>query len=79
VIVRPPDESAFAHRRAMGSGLFGPGAPGKQIRVANRVVARVKRLALPPEFEQTLGDAALVSRIVVDRPSTLRRPAHDLD
>src|SRR6516162_440799 len=79
MIVRPPDESALArHGHTVGSRLFGPSAPGEQVRVADRVVARVKRLALPPEFEQALGDSALVARIVVDRSPSLRRPPHDL-
>src|SRR5215469_1192397 len=80
MIVRSPDESALArYRRAIGSRLFGPSAPGEEVRVADRVVARVKRLALPPEFEEALGDTTLVARIVVDRPPALRRPPHDLD
>jgi hypothetical protein len=61
VIVRPPDESALVrHGRAVGSRLLGPSAPGEQLRAADRGVARVTRLALPPEFEQALGDAAPV-------------------
>src|SRR5215469_15438971 len=61
MIVRTPDQRAFAGRGwAIRSRRFRPGAPGEEIAVADRVVARIERLALPPEFKKPLGNTALV-------------------
>src|SRR5690242_20382172 len=72
MVVRPPDQGllALAHRAA-GRGLLGPVAPAEEIAVADRVVAGIERLALPPELEQAGGHAALVAGIEVDRPPAL--------
>src|SRR5260370_884115 len=63
----------------LGRRLLRPAAPTKKIAVADSVVARVKGLAFPPEFEDAFGDAALGARIRVDGPPTLCRPTDDLD
>src|SRR5579862_8822663 len=80
VVIRAPDQRLPARLGgALARRLLGPGAPGKEIAVAHRVVAGVEGVAAPPELEDALGHAALVAGIGVDRPPALRRPADDLD
>src|ERR1700733_12222391 len=80
MVIGAPHESPLARPgRAVACRLFRPIAPAEQIAVADGVVARVKRFALPPELEEPFGDAALIARIVVDRAPAPGRPADDLD
>src|SRR5215469_636414 len=80
MVVRPPDQGLLALAgRAAGGGLLGPVAPAEEIAVADRVVAGVEGLALPPELEQAGGHPALVTGVQIDRPPALSRPADDLD
>jgi hypothetical protein len=46
---------------------------------ADGLVAAVQDVALPVADEHALRGAALVARILVDRPPALRGPAHDFD
>src|SRR6516162_8699716 len=80
MVIGPPDEGLLPlASRAAGGGLLRPVAPAEEIAVADRIVAGVESLALPPELEQAGGHAALIAGIEVDRPPALGRPAHDLD
>src|SRR5262249_53946857 len=56
-----------------------PVAPAEEIAVADRIVAGIEGLALPPELEQAGGHPALVAGIEVDGPPALGRPADDFD
>ncbi len=80
VIVGTPNERplALATGRA-GRGFLWPVAPAEQVAVTDRVVARVQRLAFPAELEQSLGHAALVAGVLIDRAPPLRGPADDFD
>jgi len=52
VVIGAPDQRPLARpERPVGSRLLRPIAPSEQIGVADRIVARVKRLALPGKFE----------------------------
>src|SRR5271166_254657 len=62
-----------------GGRLFRPIAPAEQIAVADGVVPRAEGLTSPPELEDSFGDPALISRILVDRSPALSRPSNDLD
>ena len=53
--------------------------PAHEIGIAHRVIAPVEHLTLPPEGKDSLGGAALIACVAVDRTPALRRPAHDLD
>src|SRR5262249_2636473 len=80
MVIGAPDERASAGPgRAVRGGLVGPGAPAKEITVANRIIACEQRLALPPELKQPFGNATLISRVLVDRAPPLGRPADNLD
>src|SRR5215469_8680793 len=65
--------------RAVGRCLFRPVAPGEEVAVADGVVTGVEGFAFPPKFEDPLGDATLIARILVDLSPALRRPTDDLD
>ena len=74
VVVGAPDQGAVARPgRAVGRGVLRPLAPAEQVAVADRVVAGPQGVALPPELEQPLGDAALVAGIRVYWPPALGR------
>src|SRR5215469_8202595 len=80
MVIGPPDEGLLPlATRAAGGGLLRPVAPAEEIAVADRIVAGVESLALPPEFEQARGHAALIAGVEVDGPPALGRPADDLN
>src|SRR5579862_6424190 len=68
MIVRAPDECALTPTMRLGGQLFRPTAPAEKIAVTDRIVGGVQRAGFPPEFEQTLGDAALIASVLIDRP-----------
>jgi len=80
MIIGAPDQCLPPRSyRAVGVRFFGTVAPGEEVAASDGVVPSVKGFTPPPEFEDSLGDAILIARILVNRASALRRPADDLD
>jgi hypothetical protein len=80
VIIGSPDQRALTRcARSLTRRLFRPVAPAEEVAVADGVVSGIESLALPPEFEETLRDAALIARILIDGAPALGRPPDDLD